>query len=326
MQKRIIVIHGRNTKPAKAPYEILQRKALIQGVSRVNPPKGAKLANGDIPIDFVYYGDVNNELLSKTKKIRDQLTKRDPAFNNAPCLPHDEVQPAIDALAAIPRYNKAAYRKILRNNKDFRWLDEAARAVSTIAAFTTLTALNMWVIKSATADMGYYLMTRTTGSKIRTRLQKVLKPALIAGEDICLISHSMGCMVSYDVLWKFSRMSEYEDVQKNNPKVNLWITLGCPLGEAGVKRNLYDGDERHKDRHPINIIKNWANIAAKDDFVAHDVSMKDDYKRMLNWKFIESISDKTIYNCYTSNQSSNPHKLYGYLGHGMVGQTVANWM
>lgn len=326
MSKRIIIIHGRNTKPAQSPYEALQKRALIQGLKRVNPAKAAALANGSIPIDFVYYGDVNNRLLAEVKKNRDDLTQTDPAHNNAPCLPHDEVEPAIAALAAIRRYNKSAYNKILRDNKDFRWLDDAVRAFSTIAAITTATFLNMKAISHATADMGAYLLTRKVGSEVRARLQEKLIPALTAGDDICLIAHSMGCMVSYDVLWKLSRMSEYAHVRQGNPKVKLWLTLGCPLGEAGVKRNLYDGHERDRDRYPHDIIHDWVNIAAKDDFVAHDSTMKNDYRSMKRWGFVNSISDKHIYNCYAAHETSNPHKLYGYLAHGVVGDCVSRWM
>lgn len=326
MQKRIIIIHGRNTKPAESTYENLQKKALIQGVARNDPAKAAKIANGSIRTDFVYYGDINNELLARTARIRKTLTETDPDNAGAKCIPHSEVQPALDALAQISKFSKADYRKILRNNKDRRWLDDAARALSTIAAITTATFLNEAVISLATADMGAYLLTRQTGSEIRSRLQEKLKPALMNGDDICLIAHSMGCMVSYDVLWKFSRMSEYSNVREQGNRVNLWLTLGCPLGEAGVKSNLYDGHERQKDRYPINIIRDWVNIAAKDDFVAHDTSMKDDYRAMRRWGFLDSITDKKIYNCYAAKGSSNPHKLYGYLAHGKVGEAVANWI
>jgi hypothetical protein len=326
MAQRIIVIHGRSTKPAKSPHKALLKKALVQGVSRADPNKAQSIASGNIPVDFVYYGDVNNALLAENPKIREKMTKTDPAFGNAPCVPHDEIEPAIDTLASISRFSKADYRKVIRNNTDLRWLDDAARAISTLAAITTATFLNEQVIGHATRDMGAYLMTRKIGSKIRSRLQTPLKSALMNGDDICLVSHSMGCMVSYDVLWKFSRMSEYADVRAGQPKVNLWLTLGCPLGEAGVKSNLYDGHERNQDKYPENIIKDWVNIAARDDFIAHDSTMKDDYRNMTKWGFVDSISDKRIYNCYAASGTSNPHKFYGYLAHGKVGKTIADWM
>ncbi len=243
-----------------------------------------------------------------------------------PCIPHDEVAPAIQALSDIRQYNKAAYQKILRNNKNFSYLDDAARIVSIFAAITSATLLNTTIISQATSDMGAYLLSRKTGSDVRKRLQDKLMPALLRGDDICLISHSMGCMVSYDVLWKYSRMSEYADVQDNSRKVNLWITIGCPLGEVGVKYNLYGGNKLGNDRFPRNIIHDWANFAAADDFVAHDTKMKDDYKPMKTQKYLNSITDKRLYNCYAADQVSNPHKLYGYLGHGLVGRRIADWM
>ena len=326
MSKRIIIIHGRNTKPARRHYEDLQKQALIQGIHRVDPAKAARIADGAIAIDFVYYGDINNQILGKRKKIRDTMTERDPDYGNAPCIPHGAAHQALGDLANIRRFTKASYNKILRNNKDSRWLDDAARALSTLSAITTATWLNTQAISIATADMGAYLMTRKVGSEVRGRLQQPLKSALKRGDDICLISHSMGCMVSYDVLWKFSRMSEYRDVQEGNPKVNLWLTLGCPLGEAGVKQNLYDGGERDHDMYPINIVRDWVNIAARDDFVAHDATMKDDYRSMLKWDFLETIKDKKVYNCYAEGGVSYPHRFYGYLAHSVVGETVANWM
>ena len=324
--QRIIVIHGRSTKPARAAYEKLQIKALLQGLARTNTGKEAQITNGKVAVDFVYYGDINNFILSESPDVAKTLTARDPDLRDIPCLPHTGYDLAIDQLAKFKNFHANAYKKVLAENKDLRWLDNAARAVSTFAAITSNTFLNTYAISKATTDMGAYLLTRKIGSEVRQRLQKVLKPALLAGEDICLVSHSMGCMVSYDVLWKYSRMSEYEDVQATNNKITKWLTLGCPLGEAGVKRNLYDGDERGPDRHPANIVKDWVNIAARDDFVAHDRSMKNDFRNMKKLGYVESITDQEIYNCYYYDGVSNPHKLYGYLVHGKVGQQIADWI
>lgn len=331
MAQRIIIIHGRSTKPAKARLSALQRKALLHGLERVSSSKAAKVADGTVEIDFVYYGDVNNRILSDTSaKHRQSLTERDPHSDGAPCLPDTGYADAIDALAKIKRFDKRAYKKVLRDNDDFRFVDDAARAVSTISAITTATFLNEWVIKKATADMGAYLMTRSIGSMVRERLQEPLRKALKRGDDICIIAHSMGCMVSYDVLWKFSRMSEYRDIRENGSRVTKWITLGCPLGEAGVKANLYDADERsHRtitDKHPIGIIKDWHNIAAVDDFISHDRTMKDDYSDMLKFDHLESIEDKRIYNCYAMEGAANPHKFYGYLVHPVTADVIARWI
>jgi hypothetical protein len=326
MTQRIILIHGRNTKPAREPYEALQLKALIAGVARCDTGKADKLSDGSVKIDVAYYGHVNNRLLAKKTKIRAKMTEHDHAFGGAPCIPHAGVDQAIDAMLDITKFNARAYSKILRNNKDFRWRDDFAAALSGIAAFFSNALLNEFVISSATADMGAYLLTRKVGSEIRTILQEPLKAALLAGDDICLISHSLGCIVAYDVLWKFSRMSEYKAVQVSGSSVKLWLTLGCPLGEAGVEHNLYDFHERGEDRYPLNIIDDWLNIAAKDDFVAHDSTMKNSYRKMKKQKMLNSITDQEIYNCYAIGGVANPHKLYGYLVDDKTGQAVADWI
>ena len=173
-------------------------------------------------------------------------------------------------------------------------------------------------------------MRRTIGSKIRERLHTPLKNALIDGDDVCLVAHSMGTMVSYDVLWKFSRMSEYREVQDANNPVSLWLTLGSPLGEAGVKANLSDSDERtHRDetdKFPKNIIRQWHNIAAYDDFISHDPSLRDDFRAMLKFNLVGDIRDHRIYNCWSFEGEANPHKFYGYLAHPKTAKFITDWI
>ena len=331
MAQRIIMVHGRSTKPAKARFAALQRRALLQGLERVDPAKARKVADGEVELDFIYYGDINNMILAETSASHlADLTDTDPHSNNGPCIPDTGYSEAIDALARIKRFDKAAYRKVLKENDDLRFIDDIARAASTLAAIASATILNEVAIKIATADMGAYLMRRAIGSAVRDRLQTPLKRALKRGDDICLVSHSMGCMVAYDVLWKFSRMSEYADVRENGNRVTRWLTLGCPLGEAGVKANLYDADERaHKDgtdKHPRHIVKDWSNVAAVDDFICHDATMKGDYRDMLKFGYVDSIKDQRIYNCYAKDGVANAHKFYGYLVHPVVAGEIVKWI
>ncbi len=329
MAQRIILIHGRSTKPAKAVYAKLQKQAFLQGLSKISPAKAKKIEDKKIPIDFVYYGDINNEILAaESASVRRELTATDPHCDDAACLPATGIFEAITILDSFA-HNARSYRRIVRENEDLRFFDDAARAISTLAALVTGTIANMAAIKYATADMGAYLTTRAVGSEIRNRLQDPLSKALKREDDICLISHSMGCMVAYDVLWKFSRMSEYRDLRKTRNRVK-WVTLGCPLGEAGVKANLYDADEYdHRlgtDKYPMKIVKDWVNVAAKDDFISHDRTMKNDFKDMLKFDFLDSITDKSVYNCYVHENTSNPHKLYGYLANPDAIRSVAEWI
>lgn len=176
MAQRIIAIHGRSTKPAKAKHATFVRKSLLQGLNRYDPGKAQKLEDGSVEVDFVYYGDINNRILADASaRHRSSLTDVDPHSDNAPCLPDYGYSEAIDALLEFKRFDKRAYRRVVKENDDLRFVDNVARTVSTPAAISTATFLNEFAIKSATADMGAYLMTRKTGSLVRERLQAPLK-------------------------------------------------------------------------------------------------------------------------------------------------------
>lgn len=331
MNQRIILIHGRSTKPAKKKHANLLRRALLQGLNRADPQKAQKVEQGVIPVDYVYYGDINNQILAEAStKTADELTDVDPASNNSPCLPDTGYAEAIDSLTRFKRFDRPDYLKVKRENDSKSWRDNIARLGSILSAITTATLLNEIVIKFATADLGAYLMRRTVGSQVRERLHTPLKDALINGDDVCLVAHSMGAMVSYDVLWKFSRMSEYKDVQNAANPVSLWLTLGSPLGEAGVKANLYDANERtHRDetdKYPKDIIEMWQNVAAYDDFISHDPTMRDDFRAMMKFRLLKNIKDHRIHNCWAFEGEANPHKFYGYLVNPKTAGLIADWI
>ena len=130
----------------------------------------------------------------------------------------------------------------------------------------------------------------------------------------------------YDVLWKFSRMSEYIEVREK--PVSLWLTLGNPLGEPSVQNELYDADEREDGKFPTNVHR-WSNITAHDDIIAHDATIEDDFREMTRREFIEEGNIRElprIYNFWVRNKRSNPHKFYGYLNHPEFAQALVDWI
>ncbi|WP_422050248.1 hypothetical protein [Shimia sp.] len=334
MVQRIILIHGRSTKPAKAKHAKFLKAALMSGLKHVDPQKAAKIGS-TVKVDYVYYGDINNAILAKSsKKIAEELKGIDPdadqSLNDGRCLPDAGYLTAINAMNQYRPFHRRDYKRLKKNHKSNTWLDDVARAASTVSAIATATLFNEAVIKFATADLGAYLTTRTYGSKIRERLHSPLKNALLGGDDVCLVAHSMGAIVSYDVLWKFSRMSEYRDVQNAQTPISMWLTLGSPLGEAGVKANLYDARERsHRgdtDKFPKHIIDVWHNVAAHDDFISHDATMRNDFREMKTRGFLSDIVDHKIYNCWAFDDEINPHKFYGYLVNPRVAGLIAAWI
>jgi len=104
------------------------------------------------------------------------------------------------------------------------------------------------------------------GSDVREQLTTILENAFDSDDEIMLISHSLGTMISYDNLWKFSHYSEYRSKYGNNKKVDLWVTMGSPLGDENVKRYLKGSKSKGRLRYPHNIRK-WVNISAEDDYI-----------------------------------------------------------
>lgn len=321
-EKHLILIHGRSTKPSEKEKARLTKKALLHGLDRVSVEAAQKVRSGKIKLSFAYYGDISNAaMIEAGKKTKKDLAGRDPAHGDAPCELDGSYDADLDRLFLHTDFTKSAYNDFLKREKDLRAVDNVASAVSGVL---NLLGLSDNVIRAATPDMGAYLTTRTTGSAVRVRLQAHLEKALKRDADICLVSHSMGCIVSYDVLWKYSRMSEYAHLR--GKKVNRWITIGNPLGEPGVRDNLYDSSEPEDGKYPSGIIEHWTNFSAYDDFVSHDAEIGDDFRQMLKRGFVKSIQDHRIYNFWAGAEGSNPHKFYGYLDHPDVAKEIVDWI
>ena len=334
MAKHLIVMHGRSIKPAEAEMRKLVHKALALGVGRAGDEATRKaITSGSLKVSFAYYGDINNEIQAREDKSdRKALTATDPDHGNKPALPHKLLEDAMTlTVKASPKFTLAAYRKVLKAADDMRLLDDAASVISFFGNLTTFGILNETILKYAKPDMSEYLMRKTTGSAIRERLQVHLMPAIAAGDDIMLITHSLGCMVAYDVFWKLSFESEYRAYRQAGNPVSRWLTIGSPLAEPGIRQNLRDGRQMKQDQYPRNAFVDWTNIWAQDDFICHNSSMVRGFGEMRRKGYAGSISDKKIYNCwmYVDSRSgdliSNPHDLYGYLISEKTGQEISTW-
>jgi len=320
--KRIILIHGRATKPTEPVKEDLVRKALISRIEKVNPAAAESIKNGHVIISLAYYGDILNRILvEKDPKL---IEKKDMSEVDGIYYEQDfnyRVNMAILVKRPNDEHERKHYKKMLKLVRSGTWKDNAARIASKVFSFFRI---GKRIVLSRCPDLKMYLDSRLVGSAIRDRLQPILKSALMNGEDVALVSHSMGCIVSYDVLWKFSRMSEYRDIRER--KVSLWMTLGNPLGDRSVQKMLYDSNEAKDGMYPANVLR-WVNITAKDDFVAHDKDVGDDFEEMQERGLVEKIEDvPPIYTFWVGRNKSNPHKFYGYLNHPEVARRLAEWI
>ncbi len=323
MPRRIILIHGRSTKPPKPDKERFAREALVHGLARENEEVAAEVDSGRLPFELAYYGDVNNAILWARERGR----KLEPEFWdrwNVPAEDPARYEAPLQRLLSRSRreQSRRGYEALYEDSGDgplSRYIDDIADVVAPIAEFL---GFNDALINRALPDLAAYLTSRIVGSEVRSRLQSLLVPALDGGDDVCLIAHSMGTMVAWDVLWKLSRMSEYRHVRER--RVSLFLTLGAPLGEPAVRKQLYDADEPEDGRYPANI-EHWHNFTARDDFVAHDEEIADDFEEMKARRLVRTLKDHLIYTLWCDDKGVNPHKLYGYLDNHQVARRIVAW-
>lgn len=120
-----------------------------------------------------------------------------------------------------------------------------------------------------------------------------------------LISHSMGSIVAFDVLWKYS----------GEVKVNTFITIGSPLGLPVIVARVFAEQKNLNKRiikphAPDSVTGKWFNFSDLEDKVALDHTLADDYGLNNNGFTAE---DFTVINDYKINDIRNPHKSFGYL-------------
>ena len=308
--KTILFIHGRDWKPGKDDLFELWKAALAHGIKRDYPEeKTAALKN--VHQELVYYGDLSNDFLKKRKEP--------PNFQ-------EDLEDRRTTLEALKNHGRADFTK--EKYEDLPGRSSFAELLAdTIGDVLGHLNLGRSLIYTVAPDMEHYWAEdREFGSPVRYKMMEPLKKALDQGE-VMVISHSLGSIVAYDTFWKFSRMGEYRDHYWNK-KIDLWITLGSPLGDEFVKRSLKGARENGLCRFPGNV-KRWVNVYAEDDYISHDGKAANDFAEMEEL-MEEPLQDISIYNLAVRLQNgtrkSNPHSSLGYLIHPEVAKTVADWL
>jgi hypothetical protein len=307
MGKTILFVHGRSFKPRKTALRSNWLCAIEHGIERDRKDKLAAFKKARK--ELVYYGDLSNAFLrSKGRKYREQ----------------EDIESRNETLAALKdfdagQFTKAAYKRLPGKNSYKEFLaDVGAVALGPLH-------LTEGLVSVVAADMRQYWNFDTEfGSNVRAAMVGPLKRAMNRGDKIMVVSHSLGTLIAYDTFWKFSRTGEYRP-KYSKKKIDTWITLGSPLGDETVKRNLKGAGASGPRRYPGNI-KRWENVSAEDDFISHDSKLSNDYKGMYKNRLVDEINDQKIYNLAVRRGSSNPHHGAGYLIHPKVIKLITGWV
>lgn len=138
-------------------------------------------------------------------------------------------------------------------------------------------------------------------SDVRNRIRGKLATVLQQHEDkrVCLIAHSMGSIIAYDVL----RAGE-----QRPPAIDYFVTIGSPLGLPIVTQHIRG--EFVKTTIPQQV-KRWTNLADPGDRVALDCSLADEYQSASG---AVHVQDVLVHNSYVDRLgASDRHNGYGYL-------------
>lgn len=260
--------------------------------------------------DLAYYGDLTNALLEGHGKTYDES------------LDIGDRRNALNALRAIPARKRFGIRQYDR----LPGKSAVREFVADVAApFLGTIGLSMPLISSVSKDCGEYLQRRSAfGKQVRKRVRDKLCELLERDDHIMLISHGLGCIAAYDALWELSHGPQYCE-QYGNAKIDTWVTLGAPLGDSGLRKHLLGAKEKPDARFPTNVIS-WHNVAAEDDYTCHDNTLADDFKKMLDKRFVSAVKDYRIYNLAVRYGKSNPHSSVGYYIHPRVAKIIADWL
>ena len=293
-RKKLIFIHGCGAKPASDDLHTLWRSALLRGIVRDDNETAPRF--DEIESDLLYFADLT------TLEVEDY----DPAL---------DLENRRECLRELVNLGKS--RDFRRRNYDA--LPGKTALPEFIMDAGSSLGLGRYLVKKRLPELHSYLLGDPWAQNIRKEVKTQLRLALEAGCDVMLIGHCLGSVIAYDALWSLSREDEFK------PRISRFVTLGSPLADNGVRARLLGASEKGTRRFPNNLV-HWLNVSAEDDYVCHDKTVADDFRKMLEHHLVSGIRDHTVYNMAVRYGRSNAHSSVGYLVHPRMTKILVDWI
>jgi len=306
--RSLLLVHGRDFKPAEDVHMDLSMAALHSGLERDFPDSLESFAA--MRKTTAWYGDLNAEILTACGKHYDESLDVGDRHN---------VLTTLREITARKRFGIRQYDQLPGKSA----LPEAV--VDVAAPVLGAVGLTAPLIRSVLKEFGQYFDRKSDYAvRVRERLAARLCELMDRDDRIMLLSHGTGSVIAYDVLWQLSHDPNFKD-RYGDKKVELWLTLGAPLGDSNIRKRLLGAREKGVARYPGNVIA-WHNVAAEDDYTCHDNTVADDFKVMLQQRVISAVHDHRIFNLAVRYGKSNPHNSIGYLIHPRTSKILADWL
>jgi hypothetical protein len=303
----LLLIHGRDFKPAAATYLDIAVEAMRVGLQRDYPD--CLECFDRMRKDLAWYGDLNARVLEQNGKTYDEDLdvgdRRSALRNLAQITPRKKfgirLYDQLPGKSALPEF----------------FMDISAPLLGAVG-------FRMPVIARLAKDFAAYLEDADYAEEVRRRLRDKLCALMDRGDRIMLITHGTGSVIAYDVLWELSNDTATYPEYGNN-KVDHWVTLGSPLGDRVIQKRLLGAHQREENRFPSNVIS-WHNMAAEDDYTCYDNTVADDFKKMMVQKRVSAVHDYRIFNLAVRYGKSNPHSSVGYYIHPRLSKIMSDWI
>ncbi len=290
----IIYVPGIKPKPPAAEHRAMLWRCLLEGVRRADPEVAADLAHH--PSCFT--------LVSWSHLFYDE--KRDLAID----------LPGIERVLSMPGPSGQDLREA------HSWRRRLRRSLYLLCdAFPALFDLvgdpNMRV--SLRDTRRYFADEEGAARQVRQMLADVLLEAWQTKRRVLLAGHSLGSVIAFDVLWDLSHHSSVPG------EVDLFLSIGSPLGLRFVRKRLLGAGEAGRQRFPTRI-RRWQNLSAVGEMTALDRSLAGTWAEMSELGLVEQISDRLDLQTYFRDADGlNVHRCYGYMVNPVLGATLARW-
>lgn len=293
--RHIVFVPGKNLKPPVAQHRAWLWRSLCHGVARVDPSLAAEFSAAEASFQLAGW--------NRTYYRRTRRSEGDAAWIEA-LWQRTEATPA----------ERAAARS---------WRRRLARVLYAVADALPwlIDALPDRSVRNTVKETARYFQNRDGIARaVREVVKTSLRKPLQANEPILLIGHSMGSIIAYDTLW------ELWHEEGITGRVDLFLTLGSPLGMHFVQKRLLGHEADGQRTYPGNI-RHWVNVAAEGDLTALDPILCDDFRPLLARDLTASIEDyhSGVFTYFRDARGLNFHRSYGYLVHPVVARVVADW-
>lgn len=290
----IIYVPGIKPKPPAGPHRAALWRCLLEGVRRAEPGAAQDMARHPGCFQLVSWAHVFYE------------TQRDLALD----------EPGIERLLAL----RGPTEQDLREASS--WRRRLQRALYLLCdryppLFDLVGDPNM---RATLADTRRYFGNENGAAvRVRQMVADALLEAWRADRRVLLMGHSLGSVIAFDVLWELSHRFTVPG------RVDLFVSVGSPLGLGFVRERLLGARESGRRRYPTNI-RRWTNLSAVGELTALDRRLSDAWRGMRELGVVGEIDDRLDLQTYFRGaEGLNVHKCYGYMANPVLGGVVGGW-